>query len=75
MRKERSKVEFVARSFKGQDTARWRDKTTKPLTYTQLRVKSLCEAFLAGHITKHEFEQELHPVSDLRDREKRSMNS
>ena len=75
MRKEGSKVEFVARSFKGQDTARWRDKTTKPLTYTQLRVKNLCEAFLAGHITKHEFEQELPPVSDLRGREKRSMNS
>ena len=74
MRKEGSKVEFVARSFKGQDTARWRDKTTKPLTYTQLRVKNLCEAFLAGHITKHEFEQELPPVLDLRDRGRRNIN-
>jgi hypothetical protein len=52
----------------------WKDATYKSLTHSQKRIKSLCEAFLAGYITKLEFEQELPPVLNLRDREKRKAN-
>ena len=73
MRKKRSKVEFVVpvRNSKKTDTAKWRDTTIISLSHAQARIKSLCEAFIAGHITRHELEQELPPVLDLRDREKR----
>ena len=75
MRKETNKIKSAVPTKRKTDSARWRDATLKSLTHTQKRIKSLSEAFLAGYITKDELEQELPPVLDLRDREKRNMNS
>jgi hypothetical protein len=74
MRKDRNKIEPALTTRRKTDSAKWRDAAFKSLTYTQDRVRSLCEAFQAGYITKHEFEQELPPVLNLRDREKRKAN-
>jgi len=75
MRKDRNKIKSDLTTSRKTDSAGWRDATLKSLTHTQKRIKSLCEAFLAGYITKDELEQELPPVLDLRDREKRNLNS
>jgi hypothetical protein len=75
MRKDRKKNKSAVSTRIRTDSAGWRDATIKSLTHTQKRIKSLCAAFLAGYITKDEFEQELPPVLNLRDREKRNMNS
>ena len=74
MRRDRNKIEPALSTKRKTDSAKWRDRTFKSLTHNQERIKSLCEAFKAGYITKHEFEQELPPVLNLRDREKRKAN-
>jgi hypothetical protein len=74
MRKDRNKIRSVVMTSRKTDSALWKDASYKSLTHSQKRIKSLCEAFLAGYITKHEFEQELPPVLNLRDREKRRVN-
>lgn len=56
------------------DSARWRDRTLKPLSYAQDRIRALCEGFLKGEITSEEFRQELPPVLNSRDREKLNTN-
>jgi hypothetical protein len=75
MRKDSNKIESAAATRTKTDSARWRDATHKSLTQTQMRIRSLCEAFLAGEITSKEFKRELPPILDARDREKRNMNS
>jgi len=75
MRKDRNKIKSAGATRAKTNSAKWRDATLKSLTYTQQRIRSLCEAFQAGYITKDEFEQELPPVLNLRDREKRNMNA
>jgi hypothetical protein len=75
MRKDRNKIKPSVVGRTKTDSARWRDATFRSLTDTQKRIKSLCEAFLAGQITSTEFKRELPPVLDARDREKRDMNS
>jgi hypothetical protein len=74
MRKDRNKIGSVVTTSRKTDSALWRDATYKSLTYTQQRIRSLCEAFQAGYITKDQFEQELPPILNLRDREKRKVN-
>jgi hypothetical protein len=75
MRKDRSKGEFsVSRSGKT-DSAKWKEQTIKPLTNAQLRIRHLCDAYMKGEITPDQFEQELPPILNARDREKRNMNS
>jgi hypothetical protein len=75
MRKDRKKIKTSLPTRRETDSAKWRDATLQSLTYTQERIRSLCEAFQAGHITKDEFEQELPTVLNLRDREKRNLDS
>ena len=75
MRRDRNKIEPALPTNRKTDSAKWRDAAFKSLTYTQERIKSLREAFQAGYITGYEFEQELPSVLNLRDREKRRMNS
>jgi hypothetical protein len=75
MRKDRKKIKSSLATRRETDSAKWREATLKSLTYSQERIKSLCEAFRAGFITKDQFEQELPTVLNLRDREKRNMNS
>ena len=74
MTKDRSKVVFVTRWGKT-DSAKWRDRTVKSLTYAQLRIRYLCKAFLAGEVTSTEFKRELPPMLSARDREQRILNS
>jgi hypothetical protein len=71
MRKDRNKIKSALGTRREADSAKWRDATLKPLSYAQQRIWSLCEAFQAGYITKDQFEQELPPILNLRDREKR----
>jgi hypothetical protein len=73
MRKDRSKVEFFVPKWGKADSARWRDRTMKPLTYAQYRIRVLCEGFLKGQVTSEEFKRELPPTLNARDREKRNM--
>lgn len=75
MKKDRNKIKSAVATRRKTDSAGWRDATLKSLTHSQKRIKSLCEAFLTGYITKEEFEQELPVVLNLRDRAKRHMNS
>jgi hypothetical protein len=75
MRKDRNKIKSAVATRRKTDSAGWRDTTLKSLTHSQKRIKSLCEAFLAGHISKDQFQQELPPVLNLRDREKRNLNA
>jgi ribosome-binding factor A len=75
MRKDRSKVEVFVSSWGKTDSAKWKDRTIKSLTHAQLRIRHLCKAYLAGEITPTEFKQELPRILNVRDREKRSMNS
>jgi len=72
MRKDRSKVEFIGKSFQGKDFALWSERSIRSLTQAQFRIKFLCEAYLAGEITLDEFKKELPLILDSRDREKRS---
>ena len=74
MKRDKNKIKTTAATRRKTDSAKWRDATLKSLTYTQERIKALCEAFQAGYITRDEFEQELPPVLNLRDREKRRVN-
>jgi hypothetical protein len=75
MRKHRSKVEFFAQRWGKTDSAKWKEKTIKPLTHAQLRIRDLCKAYQNGQITRDEFRQDLPMILDSRDREKRTMNS
>ncbi len=75
MRKDRNRIKSAVATRRETDSAKWRDATLKSLTHTQERIRSLCEAFLTGEITSKEFEGELPPILNSRDREKRSMNS
>jgi len=74
MRNDRNKIRSALATKRKTDSAKWRDATLKSLTHTQERIRSLCEAFLAGEITSKEFERELPPILDSRDKEKRDMN-
>jgi hypothetical protein len=74
-RSGRSKDGFsVSRSGKT-DSAKWKEKPMKPLTHAQLRIRHLCDAYMKGEISPDEFERELHPALDARDREKRNLHS
>jgi hypothetical protein len=75
MRKDRKKIKAAVVTRKKTDSADWRDTTIKPLTHAQERIRSLCEAFLAGEITSNEFRSQLPSVLESRDREKRHMNA
>ena len=75
MRRNRSTVECSLFRSRNTDSAKWKDKTIRPLTYAQLRIRDLCRAYMKGEITPGEFERELPPVLDARDREKRNVNS
>jgi len=75
MRKGRSRVEFSVSKSGKTDSAKWKDRTIKPLTYAQLRIRYLCNAYMKGEITPDEFKRELPRILDARDREKRNMNS
>jgi hypothetical protein len=75
MRKDRSNVEFFAQRWGKTDSAKWKDRTMKPLTDAQLRIRHLCKAYQNGEITLDEFRQDLPVILDSRDREKRTMNS
>jgi len=75
MRKDRSKVESFVPGWGKTDSAKWRDRTIKSLTHAQLRIRHLCKAYLAGEITSAELRQELPRILNLRDREKRGLNS
>jgi len=74
MRKDRSKIKSGVATRTKTDSARWRDKTFKSLTYAQIRIRQLCEAFQDGQITKEEFKRELPPILSARDKEKHSTN-
>jgi hypothetical protein len=74
MRKDRNKTKSAVSTRRATDSAKWRDATLKSLTYTQQGIRSLCEAFQAGYITKDQFEQELPPILNLREREKHKVN-
>jgi hypothetical protein len=74
MRKDGNEIKSALPTRRETDSAKWRDATYKSLTHSQMRIKSLCEAFLAGYISRDEFQQELPPVLNLRDREKRRVN-
>jgi hypothetical protein len=73
-KKEKTKIEFRGPQLRKTDSARWRDRTFKPLTYAQDRIKALCEGFLKGQITSEEFRIEIPSVLESRDREKRNTN-
>jgi hypothetical protein len=75
MGKSRSRVEFSGSRPGKTDSGKWKDRTIKPLTYAQLRIRHLCNAYMKGEITPDEFKRELPPILDARDREKRNMNS
>jgi hypothetical protein len=74
MRKDMNKINSALPTRRETDSAKWRDATLKSLTFTQQRIRNLCEAFQAGYITKDEFEQELPPILNLRDREKHKVS-
>jgi hypothetical protein len=74
MRKDRNKIKPALSTKKKSDSAKWRDATLKPLTYSQIRIKALCEGFLKGEITSEKFRIELPSVLESRDREKRNSN-
>lgn len=75
MRKDRNKIKSAVSTRRKTDSAKWRDGTFKSLTYAQIRIRELCEAFKDGQITKEEFKRELPPILNARDREKRNMIS
>jgi hypothetical protein len=75
MGKDRRRIKSAVATRKETDSAKWRNATFKSLTHTQERIRSLCEAFLAGEITSKEFKGELSPILNSRDREKRCVNS
>jgi hypothetical protein len=75
MRKERNKIKSAVPTKRKTDSAGWRDRTFKSLTYAQIRIRHLCDAFRDGHITKEEFQRELPSILSARDREKRNINS
>ena len=75
MRKDRNKIRSAVSTRRKTDSAGWRDATLQSLTHSQKRIKSLCEAFLAGQITSMEFKGELPQVLNARDRERRAMDS
>ena len=74
MRKARSNVEVFVSRCKA-DSAKWKDRTIKSLTYAQTRIRHLCKAYMAGEITAKELRQELPRILNVRDQEKRNMNS
>jgi hypothetical protein len=75
MRKDRSKVESFVLRWGKKDFAEWKDRTVKSLTYAQLRIGHLRKAYMAREITTTELKRELLRILNVRDREKRSMDS
>lgn len=75
MRKRRNNIKTPVATRTKTDSANWKDATLRSLTHSQERIRSLCEAFLAGEITSKEFKGELPPILNSRDREKRSLDS
>ena len=75
MGKDRSRGGFFVPKAGKTDSAKWKDRTTKPLTHAQLRIRDLCNAYMKGEITPDEFERLLPPILSARDREKRNMNA
>jgi hypothetical protein len=74
MRKGRNKIKSAVSTRSKTDSAGWRARTIKSLTYAQIRIRQLCEAFQDGQITKEEFKRELPPILSARDKEKRSIS-
>ena len=75
MRKDRNKIKSAVHTRRKTDSAKWKDRTSKSLTYAQIRIRHLCDAFRDGHITKEEFKRELPLILNARDREKRNINA
>jgi hypothetical protein len=73
--RDRNKIKSAVPTRRKTDSAKWRDRTFKSLTYAQIRIRHLCDAFRDGQITKEEFQRELPPILDSRDQEKRTLNS
>jgi hypothetical protein len=74
MRKDRTKVESFVSRWGKTDSAKWKDRTIKSLTYAQTRIRHLCKAYMAGEITSAELKKELPRILNVRDREKRTGN-
>jgi hypothetical protein len=75
VRKHRNNIKTAVSTRRMTDSAGWRDRAFKSLTYAQIRIRHLCDAFRDGHITKEEFKRELPLILSARDREKRDMSS
>lgn len=75
MRKHGNSIKTAVATRRKTDSAKWKEATLKSLTHSQERIRSLCEAFLAGEITSKEFKGELPLILSARDREKHNMNS
>ena len=75
MKKGRSRGEFSVSRSEKTDSAKWKDKTIKPLTHAQARIRDLCNAYMKDKITPDEFERELPPILNARDREKRNLST
>jgi hypothetical protein len=73
MRMDRNKIKSAVSTRRKTDSAKWREATFKPLTYAQIRIRQLCDAFHDGQITKEEFKRELPTILSARDREKRDV--
>jgi hypothetical protein len=75
VRKHRNNIKTPVATRRKTDSAKWKEATLKSLTYSEERIRSLCEAFLAGEITSEELRGELPPILNSRDREKRSLSA
>ena len=75
VRKHRNNIKTAVATRRKTDSAKWKEATLKSLTHSQERIRSLCEALLAGEITSKEFKGELPPILNSRDREKRNLNA
>jgi hypothetical protein len=69
MKKGRNKIKPAVAARKETDSAKWRDATLKSLTHTQERIRSLCEAFMAGEITTKELMGEIPSILNSEEQE------
>lgn len=75
VRKHRNNINTDVATRRKTDSAKWKEATLKSLTHSQERIRSLCEAFLAGEITSEEFKGEIPSILNSRDREKPNLNA
>jgi hypothetical protein len=74
MRKDRNKIKSAVSTRKKTDSPKWGNRTFTSLTYAQIRVRQLCDAFHDGQITKEEFKRELPTILSARDKEEYSIS-